>query len=120
MKEERPDLKFGYYSILPNRDYWAPVSADPDRVEEWEAINTRLKRLANEVDVIFPSVYTFYNTPNSWDIYATAIISEAKKYNKPVYAFVWPQYHNSNADLKYTYIDDVFWKRQLDLLSDTD
>src|SRR5690606_31221657 len=59
LKEERPELEVGIYSMLPVRDYWTPVyhaTRDPQRVHQWEEANRRLQELAEKVDYIFPSL----------------------------------------------------------------
>jgi len=67
------------------------------------------------VEVIFPSLYTFYNDQKSWDIYAKGMIEEARRYNKPVYVFLWPEFHVSNRILKGKEIPAKFWRHQLEL-----
>lgn len=115
MKETRPDLKFGYYGVLPNRDYWAPIKQDIDELRRWYRINNRLKRLAQHVDVVCPSLYTFYNDPAGWKRYASENIKRAKEYGKPVYPFLWPQYHEGgNVRPKWKDVDSIFWRMQLD------
>jgi hypothetical protein len=117
MKKERPDLKFGYYGVLPNRDYWSPVSNDSKKIAEWNRINNRLQRLSEHVDVVCPSLYTFYNNPEGWKKYALENIKQAKKYGKPVYPFIWPQYHGGgNVQPTGTFIDASFWLMQLSLI----
>jgi hypothetical protein len=116
MKQARPDLKFGYYGVLPNRDYWSPVSNDPKKLAEWGRINQRLKRLAEHVDVVCPSLYAYYNNPLEWKKYAIENIKRAKEYGKPVYPFLWSQYHNSNRFIGGEFISDKFWKEQLELV----
>lgn len=117
MKKVRPDLKFGYYGVLPNRDYWSILSNDPRKVYERRHINDRLKRLVPYVDVVCPSLYTFYNDSEAWKKYASEIIRQAKEYGKPVYPFLWPQYHQGgDKALKFQFIDSKFWKMQLSLV----
>ena len=113
MKKARPDLKFGYYGVLPNRDYWAPVSSDPEKLALWNRINKRLKRLAEYVDVVCPSLYTFYDDLENWKQYALENIKRARQYGKPVYPFLWPEYHNSNKHLRGQFIAGAVWGEQL-------
>jgi len=115
-KRIRPELKFGFYSVLPNRDYWSSLSNSREANNEWNQINQRLKKLAKYVDVISPSLYTFYDKKDDWTIYAMQTIKKAKEYKKPIYAFIWPQYHNSNKKLAGKYIDKSFWELQLKTL----
>ncbi|MBI1369034.1 MAG: hypothetical protein GC162_10320 [Planctomycetes bacterium] len=113
-----PTAKVGFYAIMPIRDYWTPVQAKPDQLAKWHARNAKFARLAEHVDVIFPSLYTFYDKPDAWVIYARANIAEAARFGKPVIAFLWPQYHDSNAALHHTLIDGAFWQTQLDTTID--
>lgn len=117
-KKIRPELKFGFYGVLPNRDYWIPISNDLKKKEEWNLINSRLKKLAVYVDIICPSLYTFYENIEDWNIYARENINKAREYNKPIYAFIWPQFHDSNKELGSKYIDKEFWENQLNTLKD--
>lgn len=113
IKTQSPYIKIGLYLMLPQRDYWTPVGGNATSIANWEQENNTLAPIANVVDVIFPSLYTFYNDPLNWAKYAKANIAEAKKYGKPVYPFIWPQYHNSNAALSGQLIDGPFWALQL-------
>jgi hypothetical protein len=116
-KQLAPGIKVGYYSHPPVSDYWRAVK-DPVTREyrEWQRDNDRLKHLAAEVDVFYPSLYTFYNDSRGWGRYAAAQIREARSYpgDKPVYAFLWPQYHGSNKLLAHQFIPTGFWRFQLD------
>ena len=114
-REERTELSFGYYSVLPIRDYWTPVGGDAAKIQEWHAANAGLLGLAEHLDAVFPSLYTFYEDRDGWETYARANISEARKYGKPVYPFLWFEYHDSNQNLKGTTIPSEYWRLQLDL-----
>ena len=113
-KEQRPDAKLGIYATVPIRDYHTPVKEND--VELWENANQRLTPIADNVDYIFPSLYTFYKNPEKWKKYAIANINEAKKYGKPVIPFIWPQYHNSNRLYKFNFIDYNYWLMQLETI----
>lgn len=109
-----PTAKFGYYGLLPCLDYWSLVKNDPDKIKRWEECNTQLDPLAEHVDVIFPSLYTFYNDPQGWDIFAAAQLRAARRYHKPVYAFLWPEFHVSNRLLKDKNLPGNFWRHELE------
>jgi len=113
MRDERPELDFGYYGTLPVRNYWAPVGNNG--MDEWRKQNERLMQLADHVDVVFPSIYTFYENQDGWETYAKANIEQARMYNKPVYPFLWPEYHPSNAALAGTDVTGDYWSRQLEV-----
>ncbi|QDU72719.1 hypothetical protein [Mucisphaera calidilacus] len=115
IREARPDLTFGYYGIPPVRDYWRAIKPrDSRQYQAWAAENDALQPMIRDVDVIYPSLYTFYDDPEGWVKYAEVNIREARKYGKPVYPFLWPQYHDSHKELKYHFIDGDFWRIQLE------
>ena len=110
------DVKFGYYLILPYRNYETAVHGSPAALKAWSDRNAKLAPLAREVDLIFPSLYTFLDNQKAWVKYARANVQEARKYNKPVYAYVWPQIHNSNPTIGLQHLSASFWQLQLDTL----
>lgn len=139
-REVRPDVRVGYYSMLPLREYWAPVHESlgkyPEQMIWWRQQNAALARrrndkgqfdsrgLADVVDFICPSLYTFYNDEQSgpeyshekwWEVYAIANIKESRAYTKQVYPFLWPRYHDSNATVGLQYLGDDFLRRQIEV-----
>lgn len=142
-KDERSEVEIGFYGIMPLRDYWTPNMLDKRRNEwinavnnndsgwaeiyeglyheeladyqEWQHANDFLKPLAEAIDFIVPSLYTFYEDAHGWEIYATANLTEAARYGKPVLPFIWPQYHNSNPDVGLQHLPADEWRGQLDL-----
>jgi hypothetical protein len=113
-REMAPKATIGYYGEFPCRNYWGPVSGDHKKIADWKECNRRGEPVASRVDVVYPSLYTFYNDQKSWDIYARAMIEEARRYRKPVYVFLWPEFHVSNPLLRNTEIPRQFWRHQLD------
>jgi hypothetical protein len=105
--------KLGYYMMLPEKNWNAPVSGQSGKNRAWQSNNDKLKRLAKEVDVIFPSLYTMFDNKGDWVRYAKANIAEAKQYGKPVFPFIWPQIHNWNKSDGQKYMSASFWKTQL-------
>ncbi len=105
-----------FYGSLPGRDYWRAVKGPGSpEYRAWQAENDALRPIAALVSALYPSLYTFYDDPQGWVKYALANIAEARRIGGglPVYPFIWPQYHNSNAHLAYQYIDGNFWSLQL-------
>jgi len=115
IKDENPDVKLGYYMLMPVREYWPVVNAEqfPGQHEKWKQRNRRMSRLAEHVDYIFPSLYTFYQDQPGWLKYARESILEARQYGKPVYVFLWPRYHGSNQEVGGQFIEPDFWQQQL-------
>ncbi len=112
-----PGVSIGIYSMFPERNYWASQK-DPSHVryKSWASKNNRLSRLADEVDIIMPSLYTYYNDPEKWVAYAVEHVKESRRLfpDKPVYVFLWPQFHSSSWLYGGKYIDPEFWRLQLD------
>ena len=111
-------MKFGFYMLLPIRNFLAPTmkASQPDRWEKWMAQNEQMRRLAAEVDVVFPSLYTISENRADWITFAQANIAEARKYNKPVIPFIWPQYHDTMLGLGTTYLPVKYWELQLNAI----
>ena len=116
-KEAAPGLAVGYYGAPPLRDYWRASS--PPTSKEWRSYadeNDRLRPLAEAVDILFPSLYTFYEDQGGWVRYAYGQIAEARRSanGKPVYVFLMPQYHDSNRKLAGTYLPPDYWRLELE------
>ena len=116
MKGEAPGVPFGVYGTVPVPDYWRAIR-DPasEEFQSWQQDNDRLEGVSDRVDALFPSIYTFYTDKQGWVTYAIAQIAEAKRKakGKPVYAFLWPQYHGSNRVLGLRPLDPDYWELQL-------
>ena len=110
-----PQMKFGFYDMAPRSTYWPILLKKADDLTQWHQINKRSAVIAAKVDYVFPSLYTFYNDPAGWEVSARAVLQEAQQYGKPVYPFLWPEFHNSNATLKGTQVPREFWRRQLEV-----
>jgi hypothetical protein len=127
---ERPGVKLGFYGVLPIQDYWTPVKYErakregrpagrvtrEDRdLERWRKANALVAEyLKDRVDYVFPSLYTFYDDPAGWAAYAKANLAEARKFGKPVYPFLWMEYHDSNAELKGRELPREAWRAELE------
>ncbi len=63
-RRDLPKTKIGVYLHLPERNWLAPCG-DPNKVASrtsaWHARNLKLQPLADAVDIIVPSLYTFYD-----------------------------------------------------------
>jgi hypothetical protein len=108
-RQQLPQARLGLYSMVPVRNYWTPVDGNPAEMNAWRRDNQRLQPIADAVDVIFPSLYTFYEDQAGWVTYATANMQEAKQYGRPIYPFLLPQYHESREP-----IAGDFWRLQLE------
>ena len=136
MHQENPKLKLGFYGILPidnpyvQYGYLMALRHPEDQAnlgrftkayQQMQADNKRLQRLADHVDFIAPSLYTFNNPvygdyQKDWVPNAVATLQEAARYGKPVYAFVWFQFNESTLKGHtgdYTLIPGDFWQKEL-------
>ena len=112
-----PGLAVGYYGAPPVCDYWrAMKDTSSQERQSWMEGNDQLRSLAGAVDILFPSLYTFYPDQAGWKKYAIAQIEEARRYGggKPVYVFLWPQYHDSNRILGGSYLPADYWLLELE------
>lgn len=148
LRAASPDSQIGVYGVMPIRSYWAPVNyrRSLDAVEQkevnwaskqfnnhkkkydrWKEKNARAKTagLADSVDIICPSLYTFYRDaekypdvrqdPNVkyWRYYAEENIKQARTYHKPVIVFLWPQYHQGGNYAGH-WVEKDFFRYQLE------
>ncbi|MFM8331388.1 MAG: hypothetical protein ACKN9T_06840 [Candidatus Methylumidiphilus sp.] len=111
-----PSTQFGNYGI-PYPDYWrASNSKGPEQAAQWRIENDRMQAIVDQQDIVMPSLYTFYADRDGWVKYAIAQMAEARRLakGKPVYVFLWPQYHESNPLLGNDYIHPDYWKMELE------
>lgn len=116
-KKAAPSVKVGYYGVAPMRNYWDAIQPiDSPKYLTWQKANDRVASIAQLADILFPSVYTFYEDQDGWSKYAIQQIQEARRYGrqKPVYVFLWQQYHGSTKALGGTYLPPAYWRMQLD------
>ena len=97
-KKARPNVKWGYYYV-PFTNYWG-------RTKEFYNKDERIKEIIQNSDVLFPSIYIFYNNVNFslenksyLEENTKEVIRIGKKYNKPVYPMIMSRYHPSNSKI---------------------
>lgn len=73
------------------------------------------KELAKHVDAFFPPMYSFDDDRARWEKRAQSAVAQSRELDakKPVYFYVWPQYHVGSARA-LRYVDGDFWKFQLE------
>jgi hypothetical protein len=107
-----PGVKLGFYSVVPESDYWRAIKDQNSAAyKDWQNDNNLAAPIAAKVDALFVSLYTFYSDEDGWVKVAVANLREARRLanGKPVYCFLWPQYHDN-----YQLIPGEYWSRQLD------
>jgi hypothetical protein len=105
-KQFSPQKPVGVYGPqLFNRDYWGFVKpSTPAKLEQTHQADLRLwKYIDPYVDFYIADVYMFYDLPDSI-YYLAANIEEnyrrGRKFsNKPLYAYFWLRYHDSNKEM---------------------
>jgi hyaluronoglucosaminidase len=129
-KQIRPNAKWGYYST-PYRNYWlSPTNQICPQQTHGVGYNDCHRELNNkmdwfwqETDVIFPSIYQLYysvegattsgqNRKGDNEKYVTDMINEAKRVSqrgggKPVIAFTWNEYHDSNQFYGGQFLNEI-------------
>lgn len=73
------------------------------------------RELAKHVDAFFPPMYTFDDDRARWEKRAQASLAQSRELDakKPLYFYLWPQYHVGSARA-LRYVDGDYWKFQLE------
>ena len=104
-KEVFPDLRTGLYGPQPfRRDFWGIAGKDAKQIDGTHKLDDKLwKHIDPHVDFYIASVYLFYDGPESLYYIASNVeenYNRTRQYgNKPVLAYSWLRYHNSNSQL---------------------
>ena len=136
VKDERPNLKVGYYGMLPLSDYWMTSNyghallyagtgnawwdamlpkATATYIEMQAANDFVANALASKVDFLCPSFYTFYEDQQGWRLVSTLRMAEARRFGPPVLPFLWMQYHEGGPVREHTlYLPVDYWRMQLE------
>jgi hypothetical protein len=110
-----PQARFGFYGLPPAITYWPLVEKRPAQFADWREADRLMEPLAALCDFVLPSLYTFYADRGGWLTYAQATIREARRYGKPVYPFLWYEYHDSNPALRGHPVESGAWREELQL-----
>ena len=104
-KQDRPGMPVGLYGVQPfRRDYWGVAGKSAQQIDGTHRSDAELWQYIDpHVDFYIASVYVFYDDPGSI-YYLAANVEEnyqrTRRYgNKPVYAYEWLRYHDSNKKL---------------------
>lgn len=113
--EVAPSMQVGFFGIMPMAAYgWSLKGSESAEYQAWQRINASLIPLAQEVDVVFPHIYTYYPDRAEWVRFATENIKEARRYGKPVHVFLWPQYTEMAGSLAGKVVPADYWELQLE------
>lgn len=111
-----PGKRCGWYSMVPTRDYWTPLTGNAERLDKWKEANARnMEQFGHLFDFSAPSLYDFYpeHSYENWEVYAAANIAEAKRWLKPCYPFLMPTFHS-----KKQAVPKERWQSQLEFVRD--
>lgn len=104
-KQRFPDQPIGIYGAQPfRRDYYGVAGKSAQQIDGTHANDALLwAEIDPYVDFYVASIYVFYDKPDSV-YYMAANVEEnwqrTRRFgNKPVYAYEWLRYHNSNKEL---------------------
>jgi hypothetical protein len=135
--EVRPDLRKGFYSIVPPGDYWAGILdfyGIKSGMQEWGKAQSFLSRgrnahgqfvhrgLLDVVDFVCPALYMPYigygpivDHDEMWfKAYAPATLNAAKNCQKQVYPFICPRVHEGNTlGHALQYVGDDLLRQQI-------
>lgn len=107
-KERYPDSVVGFYGPQPfRRDYYGIAGKDAQQIDGTHKSDAEMWRHFDPyVDYYVASIYVFYDRPDSV-FYMASNVEEnylrSRVYgNKPVYAYTWLRFHDSNRLLKGT------------------
>jgi hypothetical protein len=111
-----------FYGVPPKQAYqWKSIDPEnnPKGYNGWKNISEKLSPVAQNVDAFLPSFYMYNPDTSSWHKMVDSTIAAIKKYHqhKPIYAYIWPQFHNKSA-YSLQFIDTAIWKYQLRTLYD--
>lgn len=116
-REAAPSLELGFFGIVPMAAYgWSLKGSESLEYQSWQQINATLVPLAEETDVLFPYLYTYYPDQAKWVRFATENIKEARRYGKPVYVFLWPQYEEKAGQFAGKPVPADYWELQLETI----
>lgn len=120
------------YAIAPEAGIvfanWAITK--PEIRAGWTAASDMTQRLLlPHVDALCPQLYAFYGSADpleeakqiaEWKGFARETIREARRIGagKPVYPFVWPQFHTGGSFADYPFVPAHYWRAQLEAIRD--
>lgn len=128
LKQSNPHWRDNPHSLIRlERDTFTRIK---HAYEELVAANDYMMPLAEKIDIIFPAFYTWrdnfvsnplgeagpfvWNNDAGWRELMLLVLENARRFGKPVYSFVWAQFHNMLPPPKGgSEIPLEYWRKQL-------
>jgi hypothetical protein len=104
----------GFYGIGPlslNTGRWLNNNDYEKALKGWNFYNHLLSPTREFVNVLFPSFYIMNNLDmDTWVKDIKFCVRDARRNNKPVYAYIWPQYYDAKTNPFFKkFIDPKTW-----------
>ncbi len=119
LKEAAPHLRFGYYGVAPVRDYFRALKHERQTpaYSRWLRENELARPAVQDAAVIFADLYTFYDDEHATAAYMIENLKQARlsAAGRPVYAFLWPQFHEGGQYTDRRYMPARLWATVIDV-----
>ena len=116
-KMPQPALRVGVYGMPPIRDYWDSLQEEGSpRYVAWQKENDNLAPVAHLADALFPRFIPSTKIVPVGRSMRSHRLRRRARYagGKPVYVFLWPQYHPSDKKLANTFLPGDYWRMELE------
>ena len=117
MHDERPDVRVAPGGLFPTGNYPTPAPGTP-AYEQWQAANDVLRPLVEKIDFVSPAVPVAHPKFNEYMGYARGIVTEAARYNKPLYTILWPRHDFGDGNVAQRFLPPAYWRAMLDVASE--
>ena len=133
MREERPGLSIGFFGLTvadgyypicnhvnamlkPEQEpYRANLAKFRKEYQDWRRATAALAPLAEASDVIYLPLYAPGVDRDNWSRFAHHAVAEARRWRKPVVAFLWPRQVNPNPETgRHDALPGGFWRVMLE------
>lgn len=119
-KKVNQNKKLGFFRVVPAWAHWDIISSQ-EHFNNWQRENELRQVIADSVDVLYPSLYTYHEEPEDWILWAKTIIAKARNManGKKVIPFIWPRFHQSSGPYRRgrKELPAHYWRAQLELVA---
>lgn len=113
----------GFYGVPPKQAYqWKNIDPvnNPSGYSTWLNVSNALEPVAEKTDLFQPSFYAYNPDTTAWRKMVDTTLAAIQRYNqnKPIYAYIWPQYHDNSVPYSLQFMDTAIWHFELEVLYD--